>query len=93
MAELRELVVTGPDPAKHDVVRWRCANIQAEVARRFSVDVPVHTIGKWLNRFGLTRQQPRPYHPKKDVEAEAASKKTSPPWPKPHASPPPLRRR
>jgi len=75
MAELRELVVTGPDPAKHDVVRWRCADIQAEVARRFSVDVHVHTIGKWLNRFGLTRLQPRPFHPKKDVEAEASFKK------------------
>jgi transposase len=75
MAELRELVVKGPDPADHDVVRWRCADIQAEVARRFSVDVHVHTIGKWLNRFGLTRLQPRPYHPKKDVEAEASFKK------------------
>jgi transposase len=75
MAELRELVVNGPDPADHDVVRWRCADIQAEVARRFSVDVHVHTIGKWLNRFGLTRLQPRPYHPKKDVEAEASFRK------------------
>ena len=79
MAELRELVVKGPDPADHDVVRWRCADIQAEVARRFSVDVHVHTIGKWLNRFGLTRLQPRPYHPKKDVEAEASFKTYGPP--------------
>jgi transposase len=93
MAELRELVVTGPDPADHDVVRWRCADIQAEVARRFSVDVHVHTIGKWLNRFGLTRLQPRPFHPKKDVEAEAGFKKTSPAWPKPRSSAPQPRRR
>jgi transposase len=89
MAELRELVVKGPDPAKHDVVRWRCADIQAEVVRRFSVDVHVHTIGKWLNRLGLTRLQPRPYHPKKDVEAEAAFKKTSPAWPRPRSLAPP----
>jgi transposase len=93
MAGLRELVVTGPDPTKHDVVRWRCVDIQAEVARRFSVDVHVHTIGKWLNRLGLTRLQPRPDHPKKDAEAEAAFQKTSPPWPKPHSSAPPPQRR
>src|SRR4051812_19826520 len=89
MAELRELVVTGPDPEKHDVVRWRCVDIQAEVAWRFSVDVHVHTIGKWLNRLGLTRLQPRPYHPKKDAEAEAAFKKTLSSWPRLHFSAPP----
>src|SRR5271166_1179962 len=91
-AELRELVVKGPDPAKDDVVRWRCMDIRAEVARRFSVEVHVHTIGKWLNQFGLTRLQPRPFHPKKDVEAEAAFKKTSPAWPKRLSSAPQPRR-
>jgi transposase len=73
-AELRELVVKGPDPAKDQVVRWRCVDIRAEVARRFSVEVHVHTIGKWLNQLGLTRLQPRPFHPKKDAEAEVAYK-------------------
>src|SRR5689334_19980515 len=93
MAELRELVVTGPDRAKHDVVRWRCVAIRAEVARRFSVDVHVHTIGQWLNRLGLTRLQPRPFHPKKDAEAEATFKKTSRAWLKRRSSAPPPRRR
>ena len=36
-AELRELVVKGPDPETHKVVRWRCVDLQAEVARRWSV--------------------------------------------------------
>ena len=31
-AELRDLVVEGPDPATHKVVRWRCVDLQAEVA-------------------------------------------------------------
>jgi hypothetical protein len=57
----------------------------AEVVRRFSVEVHVHTIGKWLNQFGLTRLQPRPFHPQKDIAAEAAFKKTSPAWPKRHS--------
>jgi transposase len=77
-AELRELVVNGPDPEKDHVARWRCQDIRAEVARRFSVEVHESTIGKWLNQLGLTRLQPRPYHPKKDAEAEASFKKTLP---------------
>ncbi len=75
MAELRELVVAGPDPEKHQVVRWRCVDLRAEVTRRFSVTVPERTIGKWLGKLKLTRLQPRPYHPKKDEAAQEAFKK------------------
>jgi len=77
MAELRALVVAGPDPETHQVVRWRCIDVQAEVASRFAVQVAERTIGKWLGKLGLTRLQPRPYHPKKDPVAEEAFKKTS----------------
>ncbi len=79
-AELYDLVVKGPDPAVHNVVRWRCVDIQAEVARRWSVEVHESTIGKWLSELGLTRLQPRPVHPKKDAEAETTFKKTLPAW-------------
>jgi transposase len=74
-AELYELVVKGPDPAIDGVVRWRCVDLRAVIARRFEVDVHVHTVSKWLGQLELTRLQPRPYHPKKDPEAEAAYKK------------------
>ena len=80
MAELRELVIKGPDPEIHKVVRWRCVDLKAEVARRFSVEVHENTISRWLNEMGLTRLQPRPVHPKKDPEAEAAFKKTLSTW-------------
>ena len=53
-AELRELVVKGPDPATDKVVRWRCVDLRTVVAQRFSVTVHVHTISKWLNQFRLT---------------------------------------
>jgi transposase len=76
-AELRDLVVQGPDPAVHKVVRWRCVDLRVEATRRFSVTVPERTIGKWLRKLELTRLQPRPYHPKKDVAAQEAFKKTS----------------
>jgi transposase len=80
MSELKELVVQGPDPEKHHVVRWRCVDLRDEVARRYSVDVDERTIAKWLRKLGLTRLQPRPFHPKKDAAAQEAFKKTSPAW-------------
>ncbi len=77
-AELRALVVAGPDPDVHKVTRWRCIDLRAEVARRWSIEVHESTIGVWLGELGLTRLQPRPVHPKKDAQAETAFKKTYP---------------
>jgi len=57
MAELRELVIAGPDPKIHKVIRWRCLDLRQEVARRFAVVVPERTIGKWLRKLKLTRLQ------------------------------------
>ena len=82
-AELLDLVLAGPDPQVHGVVRWRCVDLKTEVARRFSIEVHESTIARWLHELGLTRLQPRPVHPKKDPEAEAAFKKTSLTWSKP----------
>jgi transposase len=76
MAELRKLVVAGPDPDKDHVVRWRCIDLRGQVAKRFSVEVDERTIGKWLRKLDLTRLQPRPYHPKKDLAAQEIFKKT-----------------
>ena len=78
MNELRELVIAGPDPKIHKVIRWRCRDLREQVAQRFSVHVSERTIGKWLRKLGLTRLQPRPYHPKRDQAAQDAFKKTLP---------------
>ena len=83
-------MIKGPDPAIHQVGRWRCVDLRAEVASRFSVEVHEGTIGRWLHELGLTRLQPRPVHPQKDPEAEVIFKKTSPTWSKPHSRPPRL---
>jgi len=80
MAELKAMVLKGPDPEKHGVVRWRCVDLRAEVVRRYTVEVSERTIGKWLRKMELTRLQPRPFHPKKDATAQAAFKKTSAAW-------------
>jgi len=93
MAELKALVLKGPDPANDNVVRWRCIDLREEVARRFNVTVHESTIGKWLHQLGLTRLQPRPFHPKKDAAAQDAFKKTSPTWSVMPCSAPRLARR
>ena len=77
MAELQALTVKGPDLEQDGVARWRCADLRDEVKRRFSVSVHENTIGVWLRRMGLTRLQPRPFHPQKDLAAQEAFKKTS----------------
>jgi len=79
MEELRRIVLKGPDPKVHKVIRWRCVDLRAEVARRFSVTVDEFTIGRWLRKMRLTRLQPRPYHPRRDAVAQEAFKKTSVP--------------
>jgi transposase len=80
MAELKALVIRGPDPEKDGVVRWRCADLRAEVVRRFAVEVTERTIGKWLRKLDLTRLQPRPSHPRKDATAQETFKKTLSAW-------------
>jgi transposase len=80
MAQLYDLVVKGPDPEIDGVVRWRCVDLRAQIARRFSVDVPERTVAKWLRRLRLTRLQPRPFHPKQDLAAQETFKKTFAAW-------------
>ena len=78
MEELKELVLAGPDLAHDGVVRWRCIDLRSVIKERFKVEVHERTVGKLLRRIGLTRLQPRPYHPKKDAAAQEAFKKTLP---------------
>jgi transposase len=73
-AELRQLVLDGPDPEIHKVIRWRCVDLRDEVLRRFNVAVDQRTVAKWLCKMKMTRLQPRPFHPKKDAEAAARGK-------------------
>ena len=80
MAELRALVLAGPDPERNKVIRWRCADLRDEIAARWLVTLHVRTVGKLLRRLDMTRLQPRPYHPKKDAVAQETFKKNSLIW-------------
>ena len=76
MQELDDLVLAGPDLARDGVVRWRCVDLQGQIKARFEVEVHERTVGKLLRRLDMTRLQPRPCHPKRDVAAQEAYKKT-----------------
>lgn len=77
MAELKALVIAGPDPEKDGVVRWRCVDLREQIIRRFSVTLHERSVGKLLRKLRLTQLQPRPCHPKQDAAAQDAFKKTS----------------
>ena len=77
MAQLREIVLQGPDLARDGVVRWRCCDLQGVSADRFGVEVHERTVGKLLRRLRLTRLQPRPHNPKRDEAAPEIFKKIS----------------
>ena len=79
MQALGELVLAGPDVAEDGVVRWRCVDLRAQIKARFEVELHERTVGKLLRELRMTRLQPRPFHPKQDLAAQEAYKKTSPP--------------
>jgi transposase len=75
MAELKEIVIKGPDPEKDGVVRWRCVDLRVKIAGHFAVTLHKRSVARLLRKLDLTRLQPRPYHPKKDAAAQEAFKK------------------
>ena len=77
----------GPKPDMHKVVRWRCRDLQGEIARHFGVEMHERTVGKLLARLNFSRVSVRPRHPEQDIAAQEAHKKTSPSWsPRPFPS-------
>ncbi len=77
-AELAAIVEAGPDLAVDGVVRWRRVDLQRVLRERFGVEMHERTVGKQLAAMGFRRLSVRPHHPKRDVEAQEAFKKTSP---------------
>jgi transposase-like protein len=69
-------MILSPDsPGRGESHRSGALVLQAEIARRFSVQVHENTVSKWLRGFRLTRLQPRPCHPKTDLAAQETFKK------------------
>ena len=78
-AELAQLVETGPDRARHGVVRWRRIDLKHLIAERFGVVYHERTVGKILHQLGFSHISARPRHPAQDQRIVAEFKKTSRP--------------
>ena len=75
MAQLRQLVVDGPDVEKTGLSAWTLAELCGEVKRRWNVSFHAAHMSKLMRKLGLSRQKARPSHPKADpVAREAWSK-------------------
>jgi transposase len=78
-AQITKWIEDGPEFERDGVVRWRCVDLQRRIKEEFAVALHESTVGKMLRQQNFTRLQPRPHHPKKDLAAQEAFKKTSPP--------------
>jgi transposase len=77
MAELDEIVATGPDPECDGVVRWRRCDLVQLIEERFDVVYAERSISRLLAKLGYVRISARPRHPAQDAEEIEAFKKTS----------------
>jgi len=78
LAELTEIVETGPDPQTDEVVRWRRVDLQAVIQERFGVCYHERSVSRLLHQLDFSHISARPRHPGQDVEVMQAFKKTSP---------------
>ena len=78
LAQLSEIVETGPDPKTDGVVRWRRIDLKAVIAARFGVAYHERSVGKLLKALGFSHISARPRHPGQDTRVIEAFKKTSP---------------
>ncbi len=71
-AEVAGWMRAGPDLARDKVVRWRCADIQARIAKLFGVALHERSVGRLLERLRFSHVSTRPRHPKADLAAQAS---------------------
>ncbi len=78
LAELSEIVETGPSLETDGVIRWRRIDLQRVIEDRFRVVYHERTISKLLKALGYSHVSGRPRHPGQDASVIEAFKKTSP---------------
>ena len=71
-AEVANWMRQGPDLEADKVVRWRCVDIQARIARLFGVPLHERSVGKLLHRLRFSHVSARPQHPRADLPAQAS---------------------
>ena len=78
LAELVEIVETGPDPVKDGLVRWRRVDLQSIIEQRFDISYHERSVSRLLHQLGYSHISARPQHPEQDEEEIEAFKKNFP---------------
>ena len=78
--QVADWVRAGPALEKDGVVRWRRIDLQAKIAGTFALHLYERSVGKLLRRLGFRHISVRPRHPRAEVSAQEAHKKTLPHW-------------
>lgn len=74
-AELVATILRGPDPAEDGCCAWTRADLCGWLARHHGKTYHPSSMTRVLRRLDFSRQKARPYHPKRDLEAQEAFKK------------------
>ena len=85
-AALIQIVLAGPDLARHGRSEWTLPSLAEEIAQRWGKSLHPASLSRVLRRLGLSKQKSRPRHPQADPEAQKAFKKRA--SPRPRWSPP-----
>src|SRR6185437_2995380 len=72
LAQLRQLVLDGPDVEATGLSAWTLAELCREVKKRWGVAYHEGHMSKLMRKLGLSRQKARPSHPKADPAAREA---------------------
>ena len=78
LAEFDRIVEMPPDPVADGIVRWRCCDLKAQIAKRFSVVLSERSVGRILNERGFRKLSARPKHPEVNTAAQEAFRQTFP---------------
>lgn len=81
--QVAQWVRQGPSLSEHGVVRWRRIDLAHVIETHFGVQLAERSVGSLLRRLGFRRLSVRPRHPRQDIAAQDAHKKTSPIWSQP----------
>lgn len=74
-AALVELVLAGPDLARHGRTEWTLPALAEEIARLWGKRLHPASLSRVLRRLGLSKQKTRPRHPQANPEAQEAFKR------------------
>ena len=78
---LKEIVLAGPDLARHGRTEWTLPALAEEIAHRWGKRLHPASVSRVLRRLGMSKQKTRPRHPQADLQAQEAFKRGASPRP------------